>query len=205
MARTVGVVRLIGAGATPEASSVVRLVELTMALHDVGNAVKFNVDEEKAIEMLGEPSEQLSRWRLYTDYMRSRYGEDDHAATEAILTELGIRAELIELVSKKSSRHFDAILRRRVPAEMLALYADMRVAPSRVVSIEERYLEATKRYADSGRVGLGGTVEMGHLNELESAVSDIFDSNLDQLTAAKVDALLADSLALPLDEAFADA
>jgi hypothetical protein len=205
MTMTMAVVRLIGAQAAEDMRSVVRDVELTMALHDVGNPVKFDFDAATAVAMLGEPSETLPRWRLYSEYMQARYGEDDHVATGAILNELKVRPDLIELVSKKSSHHFAAILTREVPAEMLALYADMRVAPTGIVSIEERYREASERYANSGRVGLGGTVKLEQLSDLETAVCTVFNSCPGAVTPSRAGFILEDCLNSRLDEAFLSA
>jgi hypothetical protein len=205
MAATVAVVRLIGAQGRPELAPLVHEVELAMALHDVGNAVKFDGDDSAAAAMLREPLKTLPRWRLYAQFMRERYGGDDHHATEVILTELKVRDDLVALISRKSSRRLPEILSRGVPAEMLSLYADMRVAPEGIVSLEQRYKEANARYANSERVGLGGSVGLAQLEELQHAVCDEFGSTPDVVTSSGVEAIIADCLSLLLDEAFVDA
>jgi hypothetical protein len=135
--------------------------------------------------------------------MRTRYGDDDHRATAAIHAELGVRPWVTELVQRKSSRNLLSILVRRDPAELLALYADMRAGPEGPVSIEERHREATARYADTVREGLGGTIELDDLRRLEAAVTQAFGYGVEAIAAADVEDVRAACLELEVDDALA--
>ncbi|MDQ2676067.1 MAG: hypothetical protein M3Y34_04605, partial [Actinomycetota bacterium] len=170
-----------------------------MALHDVGNIVKPVGDGE----LLDEPASLLDRWSLYASFARARYGDDDHRATAAILAELGIKRELIDLIQRKSSRNLPSILEAGDPAELLAIYADMRVSPDGVVSIEERHEDAKARYAGDGdRRGLGGDVTIAHLRALEDEVAKRFEFDPTGLDARAVDARLHDCQDMDLADAF---
>lgn len=198
MARTAAVVELVSRGAAPQLASVISEVALAMALHDVGNAVKPVGDGT----FLGEPPESLGRWSLYSAYTRARYGSDEHAAASAMLGDLGVRPGLIALIERKSSSNLASILEEGDPGELLAIYADMRVAPSGLVSISERHEDAEQRYARISRRGLGGDVGLAQLEELQDRVQRRFNFDPGSLTADGVDERLASCLAMDLSDAF---
>ncbi|HEU5064143.1 MAG TPA: hypothetical protein VFT79_13485 [Solirubrobacterales bacterium] len=199
MARTVAVVKVIGHGGATPVSAVTDDVALAMALHDVGNAVKPVGDGA----LLNEPADQLDRWRLYASFAQARYGEDEHQATKTILGDLGIRQPLIDLIQRKSSHNLLSILEVGDPAELLAIYADMRVSPSGFVSIVERHEDAQARYSgDANRKGLGGDVTLAHLRQLEEEVAERFEFDPAGLEAPTVDARLVECLSMDLADAF---
>jgi hypothetical protein len=199
MARTVGVVAAVGRSVSGKQARIVKDVSLAMALHDVGNVVMPIGNGE----LLAEPPQLLSRWCLYSHYTRSRYGENAHAATESILEDLGVKRPLIDLVERKSSRNFRSILCCKDPAEMLALYADMRVSPTGVVTILERHEDAVARYANvDGRKGLGGDIEMADLEELEAEIAQRFSFVPSTLDGSIIEEGIDDYLNLDLTDAF---
>jgi hypothetical protein len=186
MADTVAVARLVAERGDARLQSVARSVEIAMALHDVGNVVKGGSDGAVSLAVLHEPEETRERWTLYTAYMRARYGHDDHRATAAIHAELGVRAWVTELVERKASRNLPLIVARSDPADLLALYADMRAGPHGPVSIEERHREAVARYAGTAREGLGGTIRLDDLRRLEAAVTQAFGCRVEAIADADV-------------------
>lgn len=199
MTRTVAIVEEIAEASPRKDSWATDEAALAMALHDVGNVVMPVGDGT----LLVEPEDRLDRWNLYASLARARYGEDAHQATEKILRELGVRRRLRDLVQRKSSSNLPSILKVADPAELLALYADMRVSPAGVVSISKRHEDAVIRYAnDSGRKGLGGDITLTDLRKLESEIARQFDLDPSEIDSTTVEARLDESLALDLTDAF---
>lgn len=200
LARTVAVVRMMLEDDSP--GGLRADAQCAMALHDVGNAVKMSDDPETASRMLQEPEVTLPRWRLYSSFARARYGSDDHAATTAMLTELGVKQHLIELVARKSSKNLHSILETDSTLEMVVLYADMRVGPEGVVSIAERHREATARLAGTERQGLGGTLTVDDLRALEDEVCRRLACDPAAVTDARAGEILDDCLNMDMTHAF---
>lgn len=106
-------------------------------LHDMGNIVKFRG--------LTDPA-----WIAVQKEYHDKYGVDAHEATIGILMDAGLAkyAELIE----EEKRLYEATPTERTIFEqyskpaIVVLYADLRVMPDGVVSIEERTQDLIKRY-----------------------------------------------------------
>lgn len=201
-ARTVALLQLISRSTDGTTAEAAREAELAMSVHDVGNLVKMPESDQLALRMLQESEESLERWRLATRVARARYGSDDHIATQTMLSELGIRDDLRKLVARKSSKNLPSVISRKIGVELLALYADMRVGPFGVVTIEERHHEASARYRGTPRQGLGGTVTLEELLRLETLVSRLVGSSVAVIRDDAVESLVSDCLELELDGAF---
>jgi hypothetical protein len=201
-ALTVALLMRLGSDLDGDLGTTIREAQVAMALHDLGNAVQLPEDDAQARAMLQEPADDLPKWRLHTAYMRSLYGNDDHQATAAILGHLRTRPAVVELIGRKSSKNFHMLLERDRPIELFALYADMRAAPAGVVSIAERHAEATRRYAGTARQGLGGTVGLADLEELERRVSALCGTDAAADDLSDVEHSLQGALDLDVADAF---
>lgn len=112
-------------------------------LHDMGNILKFDM-----VHFLDafEP-EGVEYWAAEKARMQQIYGTDEHAATVAIAKELGVSGLTLSIVDNIGFSHIPDLLEADNLPSMIGEYADMRVAPHGVVSLEERLEEARKRYA----------------------------------------------------------
>lgn len=110
---------------------------LACLVHDMGNIVKFD-------DKIGE------KWIKVREEIRQKYGADAHSATCAILNEAGLSEyakymeEEAEMYGKSGLTLLDFQTCSR-PALMI-MYADLRVVPSGVVSLEERIQDLENRY-----------------------------------------------------------
>jgi hypothetical protein len=111
-------------------------------LHDMGNIIKFDLNY---FPEFVQP-EGLVYWQKIKDDYVSKYGLDEHRATEQILHELKI--------SENELRYFYAVGFKQVIhavasgslEQKICCYSDQRVGPYGVLSLKERILEGRKRY-----------------------------------------------------------
>lgn len=112
-------------------------------LHDMGNIIKFDLSYFP--EHL-EP-EGLEYWQRVKDEFLEKYGRDEHRATEAIAKEIGISDTSFSYLSAIGYQNLEDALRDISFERKICAYADMRVSPYSICSIEERISEGRKRYA----------------------------------------------------------
>ncbi len=123
-------------------------------LHDMGNILKFNMD---LFPEFFQP-EGKEYWQHIKDDFEHKYGTNEHEATLQIAKEIGVDKRVLELIdvfkfslAKENYESHDL-------DRMICTYADMRVKPSGIVSLEERLLDGRKRFKINKR----------HLEENES-------------------------------------
>lgn len=113
-------------------------------LHDMGNIIKFDLN---AFPEFLQP-EGLTYWEKIQDKYFSDYGQDEKKATEMIAKELQVSDRVLELINaigfNSVKKHFES----KKMAEMICEYADCRVAPRGVVSLDERLRDLQERYED---------------------------------------------------------
>ena len=120
------------------------LVIKTCLLHDMGNLAKFNLD----VALPGtEPFD--STWKQKQKEFIATYGSNAHEATARICTELGALdvVPVLEDVKKvyESSPTIEE-LKKVSFATLIVMYADMRVMPKGICSLNERIEDLMRRY-----------------------------------------------------------
>jgi len=134
-------------------------------LHDMGNLLKFKLDQRP--DLLAP--EGVSYWREQQDLMRECYGNDEHAATYAIAEALGVSERTLELIHAVGFRNAPRLIHAPL-AEKLVCYADQRVSPDGITALQERLEKGVRRYAqrtDPPRV------ETTHYQECVAALKTI--------------------------------
>jgi hypothetical protein len=114
-------------------------------LHDMGNIIKFDL-RAMALPHFLEPAGQEYWLKVQTEFL-NKYGNDEHEATIQIARELNVSKYVIELID---SIGFNMLAKNYVAkdlAKMICEYADNRVAPLGIVSLEQRLHDLEKRYA----------------------------------------------------------
>lgn len=113
-------------------------------LHDIGNIIKFKIGQ---IPGSCDP-EGLDYWqKVKYDYIL-KYGNNEHKASLLIAKELGVTDKVYGLVGCVDSSAVETISIGDSFEEKICIYADNRVTPHGIVSIEDRSLEAKERYKD---------------------------------------------------------
>lgn len=148
-------------------------------IHDLGNLAKFKL----------EPKYQ-AEWGPKQKRLWAKWGHDAHDATYGILRELGLEeyvdyllAEAKLYESEPTQNDFMTVPK---PA-LVVLYADLRVAMTGVVSLEERIADLAKRYGEFRAETKWGKMLEDYVQTLtevdvqeitESAVTPLFDELL---------------------------
>ncbi|KXK11089.1 MAG: hypothetical protein UZ22_OP11002000471 [Microgenomates bacterium OLB23] len=117
------------------------LVVQACLLHDVGNIVKFDLDNSDLL--IKEDAASLSKLK---EEFAQRFGADDHEATIAMLKELNVSQEVLDVLIPSRTME-EAFQRLKSDARFgYYFYADFRVAPTGVVSLDDRVDELLARY-----------------------------------------------------------
>lgn len=113
-------------------------------LHDVGNIIKF--DLQKFPQFL-EP-EGLEYWQQVQNEFFANYGFDEHKATLRIAQEIGVNPQVVELIKAIGFAQVHDHGEEVTVNHQICAYADVRVTPFGVVSLEERLQDLEERYGD---------------------------------------------------------
>lgn len=115
-------------------------------LHDMGNIIKFKLDYFP--EFL--KSEGVEYWQNVQKEFIEKYGNDEHIATCEISKELGLNGNFTRILEGVG---FTKALVNKESLDFnlkITEYADMRVGPYGVVSLEDRLLNLRERYNENG-------------------------------------------------------
>ena len=116
-------------------------IVLACLFHDMGNILKFKLGQiPEALEPQG-----LEYWEGVKEDFKKRYGIDEHKATEAIAQEIGLSEAARTYIKAVKFSFADKTRVEGSFEEKICEYADSRVAPYGVVSLEARLEEGRKR------------------------------------------------------------
>jgi len=124
-----------------------RSVVLACLLHDMGNIIKFDLD----IFPDSTADRGLAYWQEVKEDFIRRFGRDEHHATIAIAHELHVPLQVMRYIEGVGFSKLDRTVRDPSYEQKIVEYADCRVAPYGVASVEERLEDGRTRYA--GRKG----------------------------------------------------
>ena len=112
-------------------------------MHDIGNIVKFDFD--KYPEFLGQEKKNLVFWKEEQKRIIKKYGKDDHLAVKKILKELNLNLHIDEVIQKKSFKNSVLIAQSDDWYTKILAYADLRVLPGGIGTLDERIEDVRKR------------------------------------------------------------
>lgn len=120
-----------------------RSIILACLFHDMGNIIKFDLAQfPESLQPEG-----LQYWeKVKEDFIR-RFGPDEHHATIAIGHELDLPLQVMKYIEGVGFSKLEHIARTPSFEQKIVEYADCRVAPTGVISMDERLEEARVRYA----------------------------------------------------------
>jgi hypothetical protein len=144
MYRVAGVAAVICDQAQPSLKSQLHRPEVITAclLHDLGNIIKF--DLALFPEFL-EP-QGLEHWQQVQNEFFAKYGFDEHRATWQIAQELNVSAEVLHLIKAVDFANTKENYESSDFNAKICSYADTRVTPQGVVSLDERLADLEARY-----------------------------------------------------------
>lgn len=133
-------------------------------LHDMGNIIKFDLNY---FPQFTQP-EGLEYWQKVKDEYVEKYGSEEHIATQKIVQELNYSSAIVALVDGIGFSKLDQTLMSASLARKICAYADMRVGPHGIISIDERLEDGRKRYEGRSKALVSGKYEL-----LRSALEEI--------------------------------
>lgn len=118
----------------------------TLLLHDIGNLVKVTEDKFESLFPDTYPMESFQYWKNIRESMIRRYGKTDVEATSNIVKEIRVSDTVMDMIEKKQFVNNENTYNDRNYAIKICAYADQRVSPNGVLSLENRLNEAIVRY-----------------------------------------------------------
>lgn len=121
----------------------IKTVLTAALLHDMGNIIKFD------LQMFPEQNEPegIDYWAAVQQDFVSKYGSDEHEANKHIAKEIGVSQRVLECIDKIGFSNLVQTQKDKEFELRVCAYADMRVGPFGVLSIEERMADGKRRYA----------------------------------------------------------
>ncbi len=156
------------------------IVITALLLHDMGNIIKFNLDNSPFLKQ-----EKIPFYKKIQDEYIKKYGPDEHKATEAIVKEIEVSDTVFKILEKrsKSSTH-DALLSDNWNMKIRG-YADLRIGPWGVLSLSKRFEDVLRRYAGT-KHALADKKEVEEryqwAKELEKQIQDKVTINLQKIS-----------------------
>lgn len=112
-------------------------------LHDMGNILKFDLQKTGNILNLDT---DIDYWQKVKQGYVKKYGTDEHGAHKKIAREIGASPRVIELIDCIGFATAVINAESLDFGKKICCYADSRVAPWGVVTLEERFADLRKRY-----------------------------------------------------------
>lgn len=111
-------------------------------LHDMANVIKFKIRQHpELIE-----SETFEYWEAVQKEFIEKYGTDEHDATLEIARELGISDTVLAVMDAIGFHNWCLTSQSDSWEQKIATYADTRVSPYGVASLNDRLEDANRRY-----------------------------------------------------------
>jgi len=112
-----------------------------LLLHDMGNILKYDFSDHIKFD-----ADELDNLKRIQSNFILKYGNIVHDATTKIARELGVSEDIIFIIENSGSSKVADIVKGENWYRKVCAYADFRVAPYGVVSVNERFDDIVKRY-----------------------------------------------------------
>lgn len=166
-----------------------------LLLHDIGNIVKGEDDNFKALFPDTYDMESFEYWVNMRNWIREHYGNNDLQATQNIVKEIGISEKLREMIEKKQFYNNRKTYENTDYAIKICAYADQRVAPEGIMSLNGRLNEAIKRYQNVKDASVNRSdrkVLIQFAKKIEEQIFENVNGTPDQITDESVEVYISD-------------
>jgi len=117
-------------------------VLLECLFHDMGNIVKSDL---RYFPGFVQP-EGLEYWQKIKEEFLQKYGSEQHIANAAIGREIGLPEHIIDIMNKTGFSKIGSVVEAHSLELKICQYADSRVGPHGVLSLDARLEEGRERY-----------------------------------------------------------
>lgn len=165
-------------------------------VHDMGNITKADFDDEKTQRpLMGEQEwARIDYWRDVQRRVFERYGREHHAATHAMLDELGVDDAIRTTADFTGFHNSERAAAEGTWEGRILTYADVRCSPTGVVSMRDRFAEGFIRYQKRDTEGLlsaDGDFYREQFALVERMVGEHLDVPVSAITDASVEQYFA--------------
>ncbi|MCC6711146.1 MAG: hypothetical protein IT416_02215 [Candidatus Pacebacteria bacterium] len=113
-----------------------------LLIHDLGNLIKFDLSPGATIY---DPVLNSEEWHFIQRKMVEKYGPDAHLATYKMAQEVTANQLILELINSMDATNLTATLNKSWE-EKICEYADLRVTPIGITSLNDRLDDIHQRY-----------------------------------------------------------
>ncbi len=129
-----------------------QLVITTLLVHDLGNLVKFKLNNTSSLlktkTLPQVQTQDLAYWQEKQQQMITKYGTDADAVNLKILQELGLSSAK-KIMEFHTFEQLSALMSQpQYWAEKIVLYCDLRFTPFGLTTVKKRILDLQQRYRD---------------------------------------------------------
>ncbi|MEK7133444.1 MAG: HD domain-containing protein [Patescibacteria group bacterium] len=161
-------------------------VLLECLFHDIGNIVKFDL---AYFPEFVQPEGSAYWESVKADFVK-KYGNEQHAANAAIAREIGLSEHIVGMMDMSGFSHIGTIIERGPIELKICQYADLRVGPHGIVSLEERLRDFEKRYSAKNDSAYESAAHTGR--ELEEQVFSRTTIRPEDINDARVTPLIGE-------------
>jgi len=148
-------------------------------LHDVGNVVKFDLENFPAL--LGSELPRIDYWRKKQRELTATYGADDHIVTDGMLEDLGVSKRIRQIISTKSFGNAVQVSDSSDYEAKILLYCDLRVLPDHIGTIQERIEDIAMRLKKYSKRADFSQLADG-VYQIESQIKAFCSARFDEVT-----------------------
>ncbi len=146
----------------------IKNIVVTCLFHDMGNIIKSDFDHFPD-SFRGPQSREY--WEAVKREYIEKYGTNTHEANLAIARELGLSEDIWHLMDDISFSKLENTRDNGSFEQKISEYADLRVGPHGVLSLDDRIADIKRRYA--GTIGVETPDDDVRFNELVAAAHTI--------------------------------
>ena len=158
------------------------LVIKTCLLHDMGNIIKFNLDDPSLLDE-GDKQRVDELREIRLQYLK-KYGQTPDEATIAIIKEITSDLRIVEICEGGRWDEDHGNGQSFAWEKKIVCYSDMRVGPFGILPIRERFANLVERRPES-KVKIEKILEHGL--ELEREIQDSSKVDLKKINDQKID------------------
>lgn len=123
--------------------------------HDMGNIIKFDLSITDKLLPGKFTKLDLEYWQKVKDEYVVKYGKDEHHAALKIAREVGASERVVELIDCIGFQNGQKNAETEDFGKKICAYSDMRVGPSGIIGLDERFADLRVRY-DYKHLLMGG-------------------------------------------------
>jgi hypothetical protein len=111
-------------------------------LHDIAKPITFDLTKQKQYGMSEKDIENLQNTQ---EFIKNKYGDDEHTATLNICQEISLSTKSLTLVDNLDWPNITKLLLKSDIESLIPIYCDMRISPHGIMTLDQRIIDLKKR------------------------------------------------------------